>query len=123
MKIFETPNLGLLKKSLDVYTAQHEAIAKNIANADNPDYKRVNTDFSQVLKTNMSGKLKVDNPRHIGNPKPVESKADEKSKDTQVDITREMASLAENQIRFEFASRVLSINYRMLNTSITGQER
>jgi len=123
MKIFETPNLGLLKKSLDVYTAQHEAIAKNIANADNPDFKRVNTDFSQVLKTNMRGKLKVDNPRQIANPKPVESRADEKSKDTQVDITREMASLAENQIRFEFASKVLSINYRMLSTSITGQER
>ncbi|RLD12375.1 flagellar basal body rod protein FlgB [candidate division KSB1 bacterium] len=122
MKIFDTQALGLLKKSLDVYTAQHEAIAKNIANADNPDYKRANTDFSQVLKTNMNAHLKVDNPRHIGNPKPVESKADEKSKDTQVDVTREMASLAENQIRYEFASRVLSINYRVLGISIKGHE-
>jgi len=38
MKIFNTQGLQLVKKSLNVYTKQHEAIAKNIANANNDDY-------------------------------------------------------------------------------------
>ena len=38
MKIFNSKHIQLLKKSLDVYGKQHEAIAKNIANANNPDY-------------------------------------------------------------------------------------
>jgi flagellar basal-body rod protein FlgB len=120
MKIFETPNLGLLKKSLDVYTTQHEAIAKNIANANNPNYQRANTDFSAVLKNNLNARLKADNPRHIAFPKPVQSKADELSKDKEVDITREMGLLAENQIRFEFSSKVLGMMYRQLSLSIKG---
>ncbi len=122
MKIFELQNLNLLKKSLDVYTRQHEAIAKNIANANNPNYKRVNTDFSSELKARMEGILKADNPRHIAMPTPVESKL--KENDTtqkEVDLTREMGALAENQIRFEFASKVLAGKYRLLGQSITGR--
>jgi len=122
MKVFELQNLGLVKKSLDVYTKQHEAIAKNIANANSPNYRRVNTDFSAELRTRMEGILKADKDRHIAMPTQVQSKVKENdSSQKEVDLTREMGELAENQIRFEFASKVLAINYRMLNASITGK--
>ena len=122
MKIFELQNLNLLKKSLDVYTKQHEAIAKNIANANNPNYRRMNTDFSSELKARMEGVLKADNERHIATPSAVQSKAKEKdATQKQVDLTREMGELAVNQIRFEFASKVLAGTYKILQASITGR--
>ncbi len=122
MKLFELENVQLLKKSLDVYTKQHEAIAKNIANANNPEYKPMNTDFSSVLKTRMAESLRTADPRHIGQPKSVESKAGSASGNSEVDVTREMGALAENQIRFEFASKTLARVYRALSMSITGKD-
>ncbi|APF18214.1 flagellar basal body rod protein FlgB [Caldithrix abyssi] len=124
MRIFELQNLNLLKKSLDVYTRQHEAIAKNIANANNPNYKRVNTDFSSELKARLEGVLKTEKAGHIAMPTQVHSKLSEKdAAQKEVDLTREMGALAENQIRFEFASKVLAGNYRLLSQSITGRSQ
>jgi len=51
MKLFDIPKINLIKRSLDVYDKQHQAISKNIAHANDKNYKRVNTDFSKVLKT------------------------------------------------------------------------
>ena len=40
-----------------------------------------------------------------------------------VDITREMGLLAENQIKYEFATRALSRMYKGISTIITGKTR
>ncbi len=121
MKIFNTQNIVLLKKSLDVYSREHEAIAKNIANANNPDYKKEKTDFSELLSANMERKLKVSNPRHIANPEPVPPSDNRNSDGTPVDISEEMGKLAENQIRYDFSTRVLQRAYRGIFAAITGR--
>jgi len=121
MKIFNTANITLLKKSLDVYARQHEAIAKNIANANNPQYKAEKTDFSELLQNNMKPALKTTNPRHIADPQEPEPALNNAASDETVDISREMGRLAENQIRYDFASRVLSRTYRGLYGAITGK--
>ena len=59
MKIFDIPKLQLLKQSLNVYDKQHQAIAKNIAHANDENYKKVDTDFSSVLKSASDSKLKI----------------------------------------------------------------
>lgn len=123
MKIFNTAKFQLLKRSLDVYTKQHENIASNVANANNPDYKRLNTDFSQVLSNQVSRTLQTDNERHI--PSPIEAdptrKLDKEAAEKEIDLSMEMAQLAENQIRFDFAARALKQSYRALTMSITGR--
>ena len=121
MKIFNTPNIALLKKSLDVYTKQHEAIAKNIANANNSAYKPEKTDFSELLKNNMEHALKTTNPRHIAHTQEPERELDNNGAEKTVDISREMGELAENQIRYDFASRALNRTYRGLFGAITGK--
>jgi len=123
MKIFNSNNIQLLKKSLDVYGKQHEAIAKNIANANNPDYSRVKTDFSDVLKTNVQGQMRVTHSKHISQTnEPLRfSAGNEESTKEKVDMSVEMGELAENQIRFDFVSRTLTRAYRALNMSITGR--
>ncbi len=123
MKIFDLPNIQFLKKSLDVYTKQHEAIARNVANANNPNYQRVNTDFSSVLQSVSDSKLRVTDERHFKGMETGGSPTLPKETGGAVDITKEMADLAVNQLKFDFASRVLRGVYNMLSASITGRTR
>lgn len=121
MKIFNTQQIDLVKKSLDVYQKQHEAIAKNIAHANDPDYKRVKSDFSSVLKSSLSSPMRVTNEKHIAQTLEPLRKSRDQEEDGRVDVSADMGALAENQIKYEFASRALSRIYRSLNLSITGR--
>lgn len=120
MKIFNAQGLQLVKKSLNVYTKQHEAIAKNIANANNDDYKRVSTDFSKMLKQNIERGLKTTRSRHISVSTTPEPKHFPGSKE-KVDLSQEMGQLAENQIKYDFAARALKRRYKDISAAITGR--
>jgi flagellar basal body rod protein FlgB len=53
---------------------------------------------------------------------PWESKIPIKESDgTEVNLAIEMAELAENQIKYEFTTRMLNRLYRGISTSITGR--
>jgi len=122
MKLFDIPKINLIKKSLDVYDKQHQAISKNIAHANDNNYKRVNTDFSQILKTASHSNFKITNNKHInptGNQENISLK-NKKGKGT-VDFTQEMGDLAVNQIKFEFSARVLRRFYDGISSSIRGR--
>lgn len=122
INLFNTEKVRLMKKALDIYQKQNKAIAQNVANAGNPNYNRTRTDFSNVLKSVSSqSNLKVTNERHITFSKFERGDTGNKQEAQSVDITREMAELAENQIRHEFVSRVLAGTYRGLKTSISGK--
>ncbi|HQV32992.1 MAG TPA: flagellar basal body rod protein FlgB [Calditrichia bacterium] len=120
MKIFETDKLNLVKQAMGVYTRQHQAIAKNIANANNEEYKRTNTDFSEELQKAHGRHLRTSDERHF----PVSAIPDpeDRSKDGGVvDVTQEMSQLADNQIRFEFGARVLRKTFTGLKSAIAGR--
>ncbi len=119
MKLFNTAKIQLLKTALNVYTKEHEGIAKNVANAHNTNYKRVKTDFSEELTMASNKTLKQSDPRHM-DIKEFSGAGSTPEKD-KVDIAKEMSDLAVNQIRFDFASNVLKKSYRGLNSSITGR--
>jgi flagellar basal-body rod protein FlgB len=122
MKIFKSNSLAMLKTSLDVYTRQHEAVAKNVAHAHDTDYKRVNTDFSQQLNLSMDRRLRTTQERHIPIPSPLDADAGRNLKSPEkIDLTKEMGELADNQIRFDFSSRTLQRLYRGLSMAITGR--
>jgi len=125
INLFNTNHEKLLEKALDVYAKQNKAIAQNVANASNPDYNRTNTDFSQVLKSASSqSKLKVTNKRHISSSGLNRNiNIDEKGTGGNVNITKEMADLAENQIRHEFVAQNLNRYYNILKSSIAGKIR
>ncbi len=122
MKIFETKTMQLAKQALDVYAKQHEAIAKNVANVNNPDYVRQNTDFSKYLQNPDGQVLKTTNTKHIPIPSP-QVPISKSEREEKVDITREMGELAVNQIRFDFVSRALARMYKGLEASIIGRSR
>ena len=128
MKVTETKQNHILKRALDVYQKQHESISHNIKNVNKPDFKRVNTDFSNELTTASADllyeqkSLKTSHDRHLDEGPPWESKLPMRGSDgIEVDLPLEMAELAENQIRYEFTTRMLNRLYRGLGTSITGK--
>ena len=122
MDVLKSKGSILFNKALQVYNDQHQAIAENVANINNPDYQKKKTDFSDVLRdTGASGRIKVSHEKHIQKPH-FESTLmnSENAKDNEVDLTEEMTHLAENQIRHEFVTRLLNRYYSGISTSITG---
>ena len=124
LKILENEQSKLLKKAIRVYNRQHKAIAENIANVDNPAFKRVRTDFSEVLREAEDvSNLRYSDPRHIRSPHFSSdiNHPGESDKNQPVDMTREMSELAENQIRHEFAVRTLHGYYEKLKQAIASK--
>lgn len=122
MKIFDIPKVNLIKKSLDVYNKQHQAISKNIAHANDKNYKRIDTDFSRVLKSASDSGLKTTHAKHIipSGEEEIFSLKSTRGKGS-VDFTEEMGDLAVNQIKFEFSARMLRRFYESIGTSIRGR--
>lgn len=122
MKIFNNDSNVILKKSLDILMRQNRNVAENIANINIPDYQRKPTAFvDELLALRSQGQLKVTNQRHI----PIGLQATEPPGEEKgaVIITREMADLAQNQIRFDFSARMLRRKFDGLSRAITGRTR
>lgn len=123
LNLFNTNHGHLLKKSLNVYTKQIRANSKNIANIDNPNYRRAKTNFSEELTSAQEkARLKVTNKKHILKPIYKNKIGDPGNlKKEKVNLNKEMGELAENQIRYNFSSNSLRRYYAGLKKSISGR--
>ena len=122
-------SVKMLKNVLDYCTEKNRVIAKNIANIGTENYQREDVEFKKVLTESSNSLLKTTNQKHIGSMQTAgtgESKfeyVDDQSTDMQsgvnnVSIEKEMSDLAENALRFKFASRKISDHYKMLQEVI-----
>lgn len=124
MDLLKTNGISLLNKAVQVYNRQHEAISKNVANVTTTGYNRVNTDFSDVLQEQeTNAAMKTSNEKHIKHSNYDSDSMDDSSTENNVDLTEEMTFMAQNQIRQEFATRILNRYYSGMSTAITGQIR
>ncbi len=122
IKLLENNQIEFLKEALHVFEKQHKAIAVNVANANNPGFRRLKTDFSELLNTTEGqGKLLVTDVRHIKSTKNNVNGEDLQENNKSVDLLEEMTLLAENQIRHEFTTRFLRQKYDNLKQAITGK--
>ena len=139
MKLFDATNIPLLGKALDVYALRQKVSSSNIANVTTAGYRAQSVSFEDQMTGAMNqaviGKTSTDD-RHIGgidadalpDARVVETPAEGSlsgdslaSGVNNVDIDHEMADLAKNQIRFKFASRLLTEAFRGIQESIRGQ--
>jgi len=117
----------LLKKSLGAYSVRNSAIAENIANVATKGYRPYKVDFENQLKRAMQRSAPVgvkSDPRHMtigGDVLDIQPKIS--TQNEIVNIEQEMAELAKNQIRFEFATRKLSGAYETIRSAIRGRSR
>lgn len=124
-------NYPLLKQALHACALRQEAIAHNIANVNTPGYRRIDVSFEEFLRIAQQAPLRTTDPRHVALPparmaKPQaapDEDAPMRPDGNTVDIDYEMAQLAENQIRFQALSQLISGRYQSLKTVITGGGR
>lgn len=123
-----------MQTALDAYALRQQTIAKNIANATSIDYtpeKVKFEEFFQQAQTATSGIKTNEMHIDIGKPltnlvKPIKEQAEIPkaeilfSGESHVNIDKEMAELAQNQIRFRLVSRTLKNYMLALQTAITG---
>lgn len=131
--IFKT-KLPLLNKALDTYSLRQQTIAKNIANATTVDYVPEKVKFEEYFKeakAKETGLRTEDthipiNPSGFDEVSPTIVKEDVPESEklmagvSHVNLDKEMSELAQNQIKFRFAARMVKRYFSGLNTAITG---
>jgi flagellar basal-body rod protein FlgB len=119
-----------LENLLNYSSVKGKVISENIANIGSKDYQRKDVKFKNILDDNMQSFMKVTSGKHMAGSGNVASgsefeiiadKNDELvSGVNNVDIDREMAEMAENTLRFKFASKKLGRYYKNLQNVIKG---
>lgn len=104
MAIFDR-TVGVLKKALDLRVQNQQVIASNIANANTPGYAPARLEFEQDLQRALddTGAVARVEGRVIRTP---ETSGIGDGNGVMVD--QEMIALAENQIKYEAATQLLS---------------
>jgi flagellar basal-body rod protein FlgB len=121
-----------MKKSLDLMSTRQSVITSNIGNVDTPGFKASEIDFQGQLREALGskGQLNLDatNEKHFG-PKnsnisnltadPFEEEDVAKSNGNNVDVDKEMAKMAENQIFYNAVIQLMMKRGSTVRASIT----
>ncbi len=125
-----------LKKALDAYSLRHKVISSNVANSETPEYQAQKVDFEEDLKKALdrqSRGLSRTHDNHMpvrGGLRQLDKVRGEVNEDetpekfngiNNVDVEKQMAQMATNQIHFSAASKVLGLRYRKMIGAIRGQ--
>ncbi|ALI08806.1 MULTISPECIES: flagellar basal body rod protein FlgB [Pseudomonas] len=127
--------LGIHEQALSFRAQRAEVLANNIANADTPNYKARDLDFSKVLaEQNDKAKnghfaLNMTNNRHIeaeglGNGDeslmyrtPMQPSIDQNTVDAQL----EQSNYAENSVNFQASFTLLNSKFKGLISALRGE--
>ncbi|WP_106497630.1 flagellar basal body rod protein FlgB [Lentibacillus sp. Marseille-P4043] len=120
-----------LENSLDYASVKNSTISNNIANVDTPNYKAKDVTFKNVLHKELGNSLaaKRTDPRHLPfnngtsqNSYQINTKNDTmyNHNGNNVDIDKEMAELAENQIYYQSLVDRMNGKFRDLQTVVRG---
>lgn len=127
MQLFDS-TIHLLERSLDFSNTKNKVISNNISNIDTPNYKAKDVSFKSVLNNEMSQlKAKRTNERHL----PFSGSANQihiftkrnhtyNNNGNNVDVDREMAQLAKNQVYYHSIVDRLNGKFNNLQTVIRG---
>ena len=121
-----------MKKSLDLMSTRQSVITSNIGNVDTPGFKASEIDFQGQLREALGSKgqlsLQATNDKHFG-PKtsnistltadPFEEEDAAKSNGNNVDVDKEMAKMAENQIFYNAVIQLMMKRGSTVRASIT----
>jgi len=126
--------LPLMNSALDAYSERQKVHAKNIANVNSPHYRPQQVKFEEFFheqKIALGGS--ESQSRHIplgassgefATPErenaPIPSPEVYFSGETHVNVDKEMSEMAQNQIKFRFASQMISKYFRGLTQVISG---
>ncbi len=136
MSLFDR-DITLLAKSLDLRARRNTLLASNVANVETPGFKAKDLLFedalAKALDSQQPGPMQTTNPRHLDGRQstpllgvkgevilasnPVGS-VDGNS----VDLEKEMAKLAENQVAYQALTEMISRKFSMLRAAVREGE-
>ena len=126
--LFEKTGVNLMRKVLNISSQRQRVIAGNIANAFTPGYVKKELNFEDNLARALGKKGTagfVSDSRHIpigSNNKGSQSFiVKNNAQSTGVDLDKEMASSAENQLFYSAIAQVISGKFKSIRTVIHGR--
>ena len=129
--LFEKIGVGKYQKFLDITSLRHKLTAGNVANVTTPGYKSRSIDFDAELKrvNNESNRLAgmTTDPGHIrlgshpDGPPDIRSQRVPRGDTNSVDIDREITTMAENELQFTIAARLLQKKFSGLKEAINSE--
>lgn len=135
-RLFNNPTMNLAHKVMDFRTQRHDILSSNIANKDTPGYRAEDLVFERSLRTAMNatetpGNMRVTDMRHFtgNNAPPVNAVQAQRIHSAApnpgfngntVNLDKETAKIAENQLMYNASMRMMSHQFRMLKTVISG---
>jgi flagellar basal-body rod protein FlgB len=129
--IFERVRIPDYKKFLDLTSFRHKLISSNVANASTPGYEARDIAFKEEFArlTEKSNHLEgmTTNSRHIPlghdkrRPPEVQEARVTSGEINSVDIDKEMADLAQNELFFTVGARLLQRKFEGLRKAITSK--
>jgi len=130
-QVINKVGIPLLKNLMHVTSTSQKLTAANVANVATPGYKSKSLDFQAEMKKAMGKqkiKLETTDARHMppaNTPKAIEivKEPDDinSSGINNVDVDKEMATVAENQILYSYGSRMLAGKFNTLKSVIRGK--
>ncbi|PID27755.1 MAG: flagellar basal body rod protein FlgB [Candidatus Cloacimonadota bacterium] len=133
--LFHRTSVPDLEKSLNAYSARQKAVTNNIANANTPGYKAkriaFEEDYQKYLDRENQLKGTITHKKHIPfgmrdfnrikNRVVLQDLEINDSGINNVDVDKEMALLAENNIRYEMNINLIKKKLHNLKSSIKGR--
>ncbi|MFY8160260.1 MAG: flagellar basal body rod protein FlgB [Candidatus Kapaibacteriota bacterium] len=127
-------SLPLMNRAMDAYSLRQQTTAKNIANATSPRYRPERVKFEElfvnqevVIKGGTDDGVHIPIGKSSGNDIEGEKMNREIpeaeiffSGETHVNIDKEMSEMAQNQIRFRFASMATKKFFNGMSSAIRG---
>jgi flagellar basal-body rod protein FlgB len=124
-KLFDQ-TMALVQRTLDIRGARHQVLSGNIANVETPDYVTKDLPFQKVFESSMEGPGQLAMKRTHQQHLPVyEEERTDFSRDIEmasapgVDVDQQMASLAENNLKFQAGVQALIKKFESLKVSVT----
>lgn len=102
----------MMERAMDASNMRQQLITQNLANANTPNYKRLDIDFNSVFAAERDKNelpIRRTHLKHYGNTVPEvgplkvtrETKTDERYDKNNIDVEFEAAQLAENSLYFQ----------------------
>lgn len=118
--------INTLNRDLDGLWTRQSVIQDNIANVDTPGYDARVVSFEKELEAQLYGniqKTRSEKAASIKNSKITTTvdKSQYRLDENGVDVEEEQAEMARTQINYMYALRMLSDDFKRLNSAINGQ--
>ena len=135
-QLVNAPVIDYMSRGMSAANLRHEVISNNIANVNTPKFKKSDVVFESLLAKELGlfdeqGKLEVvrTHDRHM--PIPMKGRAmpevimdastTMRTDKNNVDIDKEMANLAKNQIYFNALAKEMGSHFQKVKTIITSK--